>query len=48
MKKSKYDLAIAENDEKIRVLMAVNDALKAFRDAKKKLAPKPLRKVENP
>lgn len=36
-KKSDIDRVIAENDEKIRTLVAVNDALKAVQEAKRKL-----------
>lgn len=42
-KKTAEDKAIAENDDKIRTLLAVNDALKAIRDAKKKFkGPRPI------
>lgn len=42
-KKSDIDRAIEANDQKIRELTVVNDALRAVQDAKRKLRkPKPL------
>lgn len=47
-KKSDIDRVIAENDDKIRTLVAVNEALKAVQEAKRKLRkPKPLSAVES-
>lgn len=39
-RKTEEDRIIAENEAKIRELMAVNDALRTLRDAKKRKAKK--------
>lgn len=45
-KKTAIDKAIEQNLDKIRELTAVNDALRAVQDAKKKMRPRAVKKQE--